>query len=68
MVINFDKFVIYLLESRDQFRCIFSPLFEFSIQEMGEGFKYLGFNLKPNNYGAGDLNWIVSQIDKRIQF
>lgn len=38
----------------------------FSIKEEEQGFKYLGFHPKPNNYKQEDWYWILRKIEKRI--
>ena len=33
---------------------------------MSNGFKYLGFFLKPNNYGFQDWIWIYQKVEARV--
>lgn len=54
MLINVKKSAIYLSDAQGPHRQLFPSLFNFPIHEMGDGLKYLGFNLKPNKYGSAD--------------
>jgi hypothetical protein len=60
MIINVEKSSIYILDSHGPACIPFSSLFNFSIHEMVYRFKYLGFNLKPNNYGYADWSHLVA--------
>lgn len=42
-------------------------LSDYSILDVDEGLKYLGFYLKPNDYRKDDLKWLVSKIEKRLK-
>ena len=37
-----------------------------SISPVDEGFKYLGFHLKPNSYSTQDWMWLYKKIEGRI--
>ena len=37
-----------------------------SITPMNEGFKYLGFQLKPNAYSSQDWVWLYKKIESRV--
>jgi hypothetical protein len=37
-------------------------IFPFQHLDINEGVKYLGFTLKPNNYGKVDWGWILTRI------
>ena len=41
-------------------------IFPFEVQKLTNGFKYLGYFLKPNNYKVGDWRWLVRKVEKRI--
>jgi hypothetical protein len=41
-------------------------IFPFQHLSFSGGLIYLGFNLKPNNYGKEDWRWLLSRIEKRI--
>jgi hypothetical protein len=42
-------------------------IFNIKIVSIDQGMKYLGFNLKPNNYKVNDWMWILKKIEKRIR-
>jgi hypothetical protein len=68
MLINVDKSAIYLLGVQEDLRLTFSILFNFPPHELGDGIKYLGFTLKPNNYGTTDWNSLLTQTERIINF
>ena len=41
-------------------------MFPFQVQDLGHGFKYLGYYLKPNNYRNEDWWWLLRKMEKRI--
>lgn len=41
-------------------------IFPFISIHFNEGFKYLGFPLKPNGYGRKDWEWLIYKIEVRI--
>jgi hypothetical protein len=41
-------------------------IFPFPSHELNEGLNYLGYRIKPNNYGLKDWGWLVSKVEKRI--
>jgi len=54
MIINVNKYDIYLPDIEENNMLIFSTLFKFPLHELGAGIKYLGYVLKPNNYGIAN--------------
>jgi hypothetical protein len=40
--------------------------FPYERRSLEEGLKYLGFNLKPNDYRKEDWKWLLQKLDKRI--
>jgi hypothetical protein len=52
-----------LLEEEDLAHYSFFP---FEIRALDDGLKYLGFNLKPNDYRKEDWKWILKKLDKRL--
>jgi hypothetical protein len=52
----------------DSLSCRIERIFPFKHLEFDKGLKYLGFNLKPNNYGKEDWRWFLSKIEQRITF
>jgi hypothetical protein len=45
----------------------YKDLFPFEQQELDKGLKYLGFQLKPNNYRKGDWKWLIAKLEKRLK-
>jgi hypothetical protein len=45
---------------------LLKALFPFEVNPIDEGFKYLGFYIKPNCYTRADWNWLEKKIEKRI--
>jgi hypothetical protein len=43
-----------------------STLIPFKQMNFQEGFKYLGFLLKPIGYGKNDLGWLLGRIERKI--
>jgi hypothetical protein len=43
-----------------------SSLFPYKFVELSEGFRYLGFFLKPTNYRVEDWHWLIQKYEKRI--
>ena len=41
-------------------------IFPFEVQDLENGFKYLGHFLKPNNYLKEDRWWILRKVQKGI--
>jgi hypothetical protein len=60
MSIILEKFAIYLVDDQGPHRLLLNSLLNFSIHAMGDSFKYLGFNLKPNSYGSDD--WMMGRM------
>jgi hypothetical protein len=52
----------------DLFVAILGIIFPFQHLSFNGGLRYLGFNLKPNNYGKEDWRWKLSRIEQRITF
>jgi len=63
MLINVEKYSIYLLRTQGIHRHLFTSLLIFSIHEMEDEFKYLTFTLKPNKYGSTRWKWLMDQIE-----
>lgn len=40
--------------------------FPYVCNHIGEGLKYLGFHLKPNDYQIKDWNWLIAKVECRI--
>lgn len=64
--INFQKSVFLPTSLEDSAFLQIQNLFGISSASLDEGFKYLGFVLKPNNYRIVDWLWLVQKVEKRI--
>ena len=42
--------------------------FPFNILNLNEGVKYIGYNLKPNNYMKENWSWLLSKFEQKISF
>ena len=65
MLININKSTIFLPNVEEEFKNIFSNQFNFPLQALGEGIKYLGFMSKPNNYGIANRSWLLSKKERK---
>jgi hypothetical protein len=66
MVINLCKSSMYFPEFEVASHQYMSALFSLPSHNLHGGLKYLGYNIKPNNYGFDELKWILCRIKKRI--
>jgi hypothetical protein len=66
MQINIQKYTLSFSEMESEDEEIYRRLFPYTFQEFSEGLKYLGFNLKPNNYLKKDWKWLISKLEKRL--
>ena len=41
-------------------------VFPYSWSELNNGFKYLGFSLKPNSYAFKDWMWLYQKVESRV--
>jgi hypothetical protein len=39
----------------------------FQVLDLNEGLKYLGFQLKPNDYRKSDWRWLIVKLEKRLK-
>jgi hypothetical protein len=44
----------------------FDNISPFEEKTIDEGLKYLGFNLKPNDYRKEDWTWLLKKLEKRL--
>jgi len=68
MVINHAKSILLLFGLEDHLSARMEMIFNFQHLGFNDGFKYLGFNLKPNNYGKEDQRWLLSRVEQNISF
>jgi hypothetical protein len=59
-----SSFMIVGLEANEL--TLIKQLLPFKFQLLDEGFKYLGFFLKPNSYLKSDWLWLLRKVEKRI--
>ena len=45
---------------------VYQRLFPFTIHDISEELKYLGFQLKPNSYRKEDWKWMITKLEKRL--
>jgi hypothetical protein len=50
MIINEQKSTISTSELDEEEKEVYQRLFPFTLQDISQGIKYLGFQLKPNSY------------------
>ena len=66
MEVNPKKSVFFYNRLSDDEKEVVSTIFGYLLEPQENGFKYLGFFLKPNFYIIVDWKWIVKRIDKNI--
>ena len=66
MEVNIEKSFSYIHKIKLDCLLELKALFQFKVEKMEIGFKYLVFFLKPNNYRVKDWFWIIKKIEKRI--
>jgi hypothetical protein len=64
MNINSQKSTLSLIEIDEITTTYYKTLFPFPLQELQQGIKYLGFQLKANNYHKRDWSWLLSKLEK----
>jgi hypothetical protein len=64
MIINSQKSTLSLTRLDDSTTTLYKTLFPFPLQDLQQGIKYLGFQLKVNNYKKRDRSWLVSKLEK----
>jgi hypothetical protein len=66
MEINHNKSTSLSIGLDDAISARMDMIFNFQHLEFNNGFKYLGFNLKPNNCGKEDSRWLLSRVEQKI--
>jgi hypothetical protein len=66
MKINFHKSTFLAMGVRETTLDELKYLFNIDSSNLSEGFKYLGFHLKPTNYKATDWSWLTEKFEHRI--
>jgi hypothetical protein len=68
MQINTKKYTLTISEMEREEVATYQRLFPYSIQDILEGLKYLGFQLKSNSYKKRILEMVVDKIGKRVKW
>lgn len=66
MIINIPKSCIYFQNLCSADCLILGRLFPFEFKGLSEGFKYLGYHLKPNDYLIQDWKWLIRKFKRKI--
>ena len=66
MEVTVGKYALYTYGLNDNLFTRIKGIFSFQHLDFYSGPKYLGFFLKPNNYGKEDWKWLLSRIEQRI--
>jgi hypothetical protein len=57
----------FLYNNLESYRLsIFEDLFGIPLFPLENGLRYLGFNLKPNDYRVVDWIWLVQKLEKKL--
>lgn len=67
MMENNGKSCIYYEEEGRYFSIDIASSFNFCTAPLSLGFKYLGFQMKSNNYKIKDWEWLVEKVKKKIK-
>jgi len=63
---NITKYSLYFPKVDEGLHHRFLGIFNFSIAELRDGFKYLGFIFKPKNYTSSYWKWLLLWIVKKM--
>jgi len=66
MIINSKKSTLSFIGIDEATATLYKTLFPFPIQEIQQGIKYIGFQLKANNYLKRDWSWLLAKLEKRL--
>lgn len=66
MKISDNKSIIMFYGIHEEFHKQITTLFNFTLQDLDKGLKYLGYFLKHNDYRVDDRKWLIQNIEKRI--
>ena len=67
MVVNVEKYNLIHNEFPDEMIHKTREIIKYQTTTVGEGFKYLGFTLKPNYYSFQDWLWLYKNIESKIK-
>jgi hypothetical protein len=65
MEFNDAKSSLYTFGLEEGLETTLDRYFPFPLLDFNDGVKYLGFYLKPNNYGKVDWNWLLGKVEKK---
>jgi hypothetical protein len=66
MIVNLTKSSFYFPVEEVKIKRSMIHLFSFPSYELDNGFKYLGYMLKPKNHGITDWKWLFTKVEKKI--
>lgn len=61
------KNLVFIIMLLTHLFCARSIFYSLSIGPLENGFKYLGYFLKPNYYGKTDWIWLLWKVEKRLE-
>ena len=64
MDISAEKYYIYFDNVFEEVLSYFKNLIQYKFSQLEEGFRYMGFVLKPKKYRVVDWLWLVKKIEK----
>ena len=66
MLVNIENSLLVHNECSEYLIQQSKEILSYPINPMSNGFKYLGFFLKPNSYGFQDWIWIYHKVEARV--
>jgi hypothetical protein len=66
MKVNMEKSCLILNHCAEAEESSFANIFPSQRKPLSKGLKYLGFNLKPDNYRKEDWSWLIRKVEARI--
>jgi len=64
--VNFLKLTFLFNNIESQRRSLYEDLFGMSLSHIDIGLKYLGSQLKPNDYRTADWRWLIQKMEKKL--
>jgi hypothetical protein len=68
LCINFAKSTVHYWGLNDNELCSLKASIPFSFFDLSQGFKYLGYMLKPGSKNSEDWRWLVAKFERKIGF
>jgi hypothetical protein len=66
LVVNLQKSTFHYFGIQQEVIDSFKDIFPYNFVDLSEGFRYLGYFLKSDNYKAEDWRWLISKFEKRL--